>query len=68
MSFLFQYLYKDVLVLLTAYKKYYSSDLSSLSYAELEVKYRLPTQLVRLTPILILWPIPFTNFLLFPLA
>ncbi|XP_025207943.1 LETM1 domain-containing protein 1 [Melanaphis sacchari] len=63
-----KYLYKDVLVLLSAYKKYYSSDLSSLTYAELELKYRLPLQLVRLTPILIFWPVPFTNLFLFPLA
>lgn len=63
-----KYLYKDVLLLLSAYKKYYSSDLSSLTYAELEIKYRLPLQLIRLTPILILWPVPFTNLFLFPLA
>lgn len=66
--FKFQLLYKDVLVLMSAYKKYYTSDLSSLTYAELELKYRLPSQLVRLTPILIFWPVPFTNLFLFPLA
>ncbi|XP_050525025.1 LETM1 domain-containing protein 1 [Daktulosphaira vitifoliae] len=63
-----KYLYKDCQVLIFAYKKIFTSGLSSLTYEELEMKYRLPMQLLRLTPILIFWPIPFTNFLLFPLA
>ncbi|XP_050440467.1 LETM1 domain-containing protein 1 [Adelges cooleyi] len=63
-----KYLYNDGQVLMSAYKKYFTSGLSSLTYKELELKYRLPVQLVRLTPILLCWPIPFTNFLLFPLA
>jgi len=66
-SFLFQYLYKDILVLLSAYNKYYNSDLS-LTYAELELMYRLPSQLFGLTPILIFCNIPFLDLLIFPIA
>ncbi|XP_008190165.1 LETM1 domain-containing protein 1 isoform X2 [Acyrthosiphon pisum] len=63
-----KYLYKDILVLLSAFNKYYSSDLSLLTYAELEVKYRLPSQLFGLTPILIFCNIPFLDLLIFPIA
>jgi len=67
-SFLFQDLYKDILVLLSAYNKYYSSDRSLITYAELELKYRLPSQLFSLTPILIFCNIPFLDLLIFPIA
>ncbi|KAL4120805.1 hypothetical protein QTP88_013426 [Uroleucon formosanum] len=63
-----KYLFKDILVLPSAYNKYYTSDLSLLTYAELELMYRLPSQLFRLTPILIFCNIPFLDMLIFPIA
>lgn len=61
-------LFKDVKQYMLIATKLASSDTDSLTFQQLRLSYTVPKDLIKLCPVLLISAIPFTNYIIFPLA
>lgn len=68
--FLFQDFYSDLKIFLALFHKVNltSGGLETLSRKELEIYHRMPKEMIKIAPVLLLSALPFANYVVFPLA
>ncbi|XP_014204694.1 LETM1 domain-containing protein 1 [Copidosoma floridanum] len=60
--------YKDLKLYVQTIKKARTSGVDSLSREELELSFKMPKDLIKISPVLLVSAVPFTNYIIFPLA
>lgn len=60
--------YKDLKRFVSAIKKQNQNGIDSLTREELQLMHTMPRDLRKLSPLFLLSPVPFTNYIIFPLA